>query len=453
MQVKETTKDGLKRGYAVKLDAKTINEKTESQLKSMGEKVKIPGFRPGKIPLNVLKQRYGKSVMGEVIERAVNDATHNVLHDNNLRPATTPKVEITSYEEGGDLDFKMDLEVLPEIIEPDYSKITLEKLVSDIDEKEVDEAVSRLAERNKAFVRREKGAKAQKGDQLLMDFTGKVDGVAFEGGAAKKFHLELGSGSFIPGFEDQLIGAKEGSDVVVKVTFPASYHKEDLAGKDAEFDVHVHEVLKGEKAEVTDEFAQKFGFNDLAALRKAVTDQFTGDYEAASRSKMKKQLFDKLEKDTSFAIPQSMLDVEFNSIWDKLKQAQKEGDEALSGKSDDELRKEYTKIAERRVRLGILLSEIAQKNKIQINQDELSKAIMQQAKQFPGQERVIFEFYQKNPQHLQELRGPIMEEKSVDFILAKAKINERKVSHEELMSEESEEAETSTKKPSKKKTA
>jgi len=394
-------------------------------------------------------------VLGEVIERTVNQSTQRVLRDKNLRPAIAPKVEITSYKDGGDLDFRMEFEVLPDVPAIDFGTIKLEKMVCKVEEKEIDEAIDRLLERNKTYTRAEKGAKAKKGNQLVMDFVGKIDGVAFEGGTAKGMKLVLGSAQFIEGFEDQLIGAKEGSEVTVKVTFPDSYHKQDLAGKPAQFDVTVHEVLVGEKAEMTDEFVKKMGFTDAAGMRKAVSDQFAGDYESAARAHMKKELFDVLEKQCKFEIPKSMSDLEFSSIWQKIEQAKKEGDETLKNKSDDDLRDEYRHIADRRVKLGILLSDVAMKNKIQINQDELSRAVMNQASQYPGQERRIFEFYQQNPQHLEELRGPILEEKSVDFILSKTKITERKVSSEELMreTEAEDEAEETPKKAAKKKKA
>lgn len=451
MQVTETKNEGLKREYKVKLPAKLINEKSEKQLLAMSKNMKMDGFRPGKVPLNVLKKRFGKNVMGEVIERSVNESSQDVLRDKKLTPAMLPKIEITSYEEGGDLDFTMELEVLPEVPEIDFSKIALDKLVCDADEKEVNEAVDRLAERNKSFTRIEDNkAKSKKGNRVIIDFVGRVNGEIFEGGSAKKVPLELGSGSFIAGFEDQLTGVKEGDDVTVKVTFPENYHKADLAGKPAEFEVHVHEIQKGEKAEVNDEFAQKFGFKDLEALKNSVKDQFTNDYAMAARVKVKKQLFDALDEKTSFAVPACMYDAEFNSIWAKLEQAKKDGDEDVRKKSDDELRKEYSKIAERRVKLGIVLSDVAMKNKLQVNQQELSQAVMEQARQYPGQERAIFEFYKKNPQQLQELRGPILEEKAVDFIIGKAKVTERKVNHEELMNEDEETTSGEESKPKKK---
>jgi trigger factor len=449
MQVKETRNEGLRREFAITLDAKAVNDEIESQLRSMGSRVKIPGFRPGHIPLAVLKKRFGKNILGEVLERAVNQSTQRVLREKSLRPALPPKIEIISYEEGGPLDFRMELEVMPEIPAIDFTGIEIEKMKCEAGEAEIDEAVARLLERNKTYARADKGAKAARGDQLLMDFTGTIDGVAFEGGSAKGFQLVLGSGQFIGDFEDQLTGAKEGDEVKVDVTFPENYHKDDLAGKPARFAVTVHEVRRGKDAEVNDEFAARLGFTDVGALRKAISDQFAGDYASAARGHMKKRLFDILEKKCDFVIPQSMADLEFNSIWEKIQQARKEGDKALLAKSDDELREEYRKIAERRVKLGILLSDTAAKNKVQVNQDELSRAVMQQAGQYPGQERKVFEFYQKNPQHVEELRGPILEEKAVDFILGKARISERNVTREELMGDD-EESDSADETPKKK---
>lgn len=440
MQVKETKNEGLKREFTVKLPAQLLNSKAELRLVSMSKNMKLDGFRPGKIPMGVLKKRFGKNILGEVVELSVNESSQDILRDKKLAPAMTPKIEILSYKEGEDLDYKMELEVLPEVPEVDFSKITLEKLTCDIEDKDIDEAIEKLAERNKVFTKIEDAkAKAKKGDKVVIDFSGSIDGEKFEGGTAEKFPLELGSGSFIAGFEDQLIGTKAGDDVTVKATFPENYHKQDLAGKPAEFAVHVHEIQTGESAVADDEFAKKFGFKDLAALKDSVKAQFAGDAEATARMKVKKELFDKLDEKTDFVVPACMFDAEFNSIWKSVEQAKKEGDEDLKDKSEETLRKEYTKIAERRVRLGILLSSIALKQGLKVTQNELSQAVMQQARQYPGQERVIFDFYKKNPQQLQELRGPILEEKAVDFIIGQAKVTERKVSRAELMDDSDEE--------------
>jgi len=436
MQVTETKNQGLKREFNVKIEAKTITDQLDTQLKGMSGRIKIPGFRPGHIPMAVLRQRYGKNVFGEVIERTINQTSQRVLKDRKLRAALPPKIEIVSAQEGEDLSFRMETEILPEVPAIDYANIALEKPVCKVEDSEVDEAITRLADRQKTYKPAEKNAKAKDGSQVIIDFVGKKDGVAFEGGTAKKFALVLGSGQFIPGFEEQLIGSKAGSEVEVKVTFPTEYHKEDLAGQPVTFDVTVHEVQEGEKTEINEAFTKALGFKDMDSLRKAIHDQITGEYEGLSRSKVKKQLFDLLEEKMTFPIPQSMVEMEFNSIWEKLQMAKKEGDESLISRSDDELKEEYGKIAERRVKLGILLSDVALNNNLQINQDELSRAVMQQASQYPGQERKIFEFYQKNPTHLEDLRGPILEEKAVDFIISKSTVTECTVTPEELASED-----------------
>ena len=455
MQHTETKNEGLKREYSVVIEASEISKKTDEQLKAIAKDVKIAGFRPGHAPLSLLKQKYGKSVIGEVIEKSIANTSQEILDKNNLKPALQPKVEITEYKEGGDLSYKMEVEVLPEVPELDFSKISIEKLVCDVEAKEIDETIERFADNNKSYTRCDAGAKAETGNQVVIDFVGKVNGEAFAGGSANMFKLVLGSGSFIAGFEDQLIGKKEGDKVTVKVTFPKDYHKADLAGVPAEFDVEIHEINKGFKEEANDEFAQKFGFETLEKLREAITAQFTGDYENAARVKVKKQLFDKLDELLKFEVPQGMFEHEFNSIWKQLEEAKKQGDQVAAGKSDDELRAEYTKIANRRVKLGILLSDLALKNNVQITQSELSSAIMQQARQFPGQEKIVFDHYKNHPEQLAELRGPILEEKVVDFIIGKVTIQTRKVAKEELLKDEDEVSEKSEEatKPAKKKKA
>ena len=432
MKITELKNEGLTHEFHVVVDAQTIQQTTEERLKAYGQRVKIPGFRPGHVPMKVLQQRYGKSVMGEVLEKAVNDASQKAIKDKNLRAAMQPKVTINDYKEGGDLDFNMVVDTMPEVPEIDFSKITLEKLSYDLPETEVETGLSRLAERNRQLKALEASAKAKMGNVVSIDFTGKLDGVPFEGGAAKNFRLELGSGQFIPGFEEQLVGAKPGDDVVVKVSFPADYHKEDLAGKPTEFDVKVHEILEAQVPVVDDALAKQIGFESLDKLKDAVRKQISGDYDSFARSKLKKQLFDWLEENTSFPIPQSMYDLEFKNIWEKLMEAKAQGDETLVGKSDDELKEEYGKIATRRVRLGIFLADVGRRNNLQVTKEELTRAVMEQARMFPGQEKKVFDFYREHPHQMDDLRGPILEDKAVDFILGKVKMNEKKVSLDEL---------------------
>ena len=450
MQVDEVKNEGLKREYTVKVEAAVIATKVEEQLGEIAKEAKIAGFRPGHVPVKIIKQRYGKSVMGEVLEKVVNESSQNVLNDKKLTPAMSPAIEITSYNEGSDLEYKMSVEVMPDVPEFDFSTITLEKQVAEASEDEINASLGRIASSNKTFVTAEADSKADNGDQAVINFVGKVDDVAFEGGSADNVPLELGSGSFIPGFEEQLVGKKANDDVTVKVTFPENYHKKDLANKAAEFAVHIVEIKKAQKSEVNDELAKNLGFQDNAGLREAVVKQLNDSYNDAARMKLKKQLFDAMDEKIDFAVPQCMFDQEFNSIWKNIEQAKTEGDEAVTGKSDDELRSEYTKIATRRVKLGIVLSDLAVKHKLQITKEELTNAIMQQAKNFPGQERFIFDFYTKNPERMQEMHGPIMEEKTVDLIISKAKINERKVTAEEVLKEEEESDSGNTEKQEKK---
>lgn len=288
MQVTETESKGLKRAYDVLVPAAVINQKIETRLQSMGQRLKVPGFRPGNVPMKVLQQKFGKSVMAEVLEQTVNQSAKDAMEMKKLRPALPAKIEITNYEEGGELAFKMAVEVLPEVPSMDFSKITLERLVVDVPASEIDQGLERLRERNRNFIPKDKSAKAAEGDVVVIDFTGKKDGVAFEGGSAKKFRLGLGSGQFIPGFEDQLIGAKAGDEKTVKVTFPKEYHKEDLAGEPVEFDVTVHEVLEPQTPELNDEFAKEIGFDTVKELRDAVEKQIRKDYEGISRNQLKK---------------------------------------------------------------------------------------------------------------------------------------------------------------------
>jgi trigger factor len=452
MQVNELKKEKLTREYEVKVPAKTIEKKMDEQLQSISARVKIPGFRPGHIPTKILKQRYGKSVMGEVIEKTVNSTSNDVLKQKGDRPALQPKIEITSFDEGKDLEYKMSYEVLPEIPAVAFEKLNIEQLTYDIPEQEVTESIQRLAERNQTFKALDASAKAKLGHAVKIDFAGYLSGEAFEGGTAKGFQLELGSGQFIPGFEEQLVGVKAGDDVVVKVTFPATYHKADLAGQPTEFKVQVHEVMEKAEAEINDDFAKSFGMDSLEKLRVALEGQLRNDYDQVARTKMKKQLFDQLDQQVKFEAPQGMVDLEFNNIWERLQEAKKQGQDDSLDKPEAELRAEYTAIAERRVRLGLVLAEIGRTNNLKATQDELSRAVMDHARMFPGQEKQVFEFYRQNPGQLEELRGPILEEKAVDFIIEKVTPKQKKVTIEELLKDDEEDA-PAKKASAKKKTA
>lgn len=430
---------GLKKKFRITVEAGKINSQTEAELKRAGERVKIPGFRPGFIPMKVLKQRYGKSVQSDVLKQVINRASNDAISENKLRPAMTPQISIEDYKEGGDLAFTMELEVFPEVPEVSFDKVKLDRPTFDIGDKDIDEAVQRIAERSQKLTPLDGGKKAAMGHVVAIDFTGSIDGTPFPGGAGSGFQLELGSGQFIEGFEEQLVGSKAGDERSVKVTFPADYHAKDLAGKEAVFAVSVKEVLSKEMPELDEAFAKERGFADMRALREAVRNQLIREYDQVVRNRLKKQLFDALDEAHDFTLPEGMMKTEFDSIWGRLTQAPEELKEALEEKSEDELKEEYRQIARRRVKLGILLAEIGGRNKIQVSREELGRAVMQQASQFPGQEKQVVEFYQKHPERADDLRGPILEEKVVDFILGKISYDDRKVSLESLMEDGEEE--------------
>ncbi|MDX2073865.1 MAG: trigger factor [Alphaproteobacteria bacterium] len=453
MQVKEIESAGLKRKYQVVVPASTIQDELETELKNAGKHVKIPGFRPGFVPMKILQQRYGKSMENDVLKNVIQRTTGQVLSDHKLRPALTPDVAVETYAEGKDLAYTISVETFPEVPEAKFESIRLARNTFEIEEKEVDEACARIAERSPAMVPAAEGTKAELGNVVEIDFKGMIDGVAFDGGTAEKFRLELGSKQFIDNFEEQLVGVKAGDERTVTVTFPSDYGSAHLAGKEAAFEVKVHTVLAKETPAIDDDFAKQRGFADLRGLREAVRNQLIKEYDQMVRSQLKKQLFDVLDETVKFDLPEGMVKMEFDNIWQRLKQAQAEGDESLSGKSDADLQEEYKAIASRRVKLGILLAEISNRNKLQVSREELGRAAMQQAGMFPGQERKVMEFYKNNPERLEDLRGPILEEKAVDFILTQVAFDDTKVSVDELKdaSEEDDDAPKKTTKAKAKK--
>jgi trigger factor len=441
MQITQTSNEGLKRGFKIVVGAAEIASKIDTKLKSIGQQVSLPGFRPGKAPLGLLKKQYGRAVLGEVLEEQVNDATRQALEQNSLRPAMQPKVEVQKFDEGTDLEYTVEVEVLPEVVPADFKSIALEKMVADIPDADVDQALDRLAQQQKTFNKVEEDRPSQSGDAVLIDFVGKVDGVAFEGGAATDYTLELGSNTFIPGFEEQLIGRKAGEQVAVNVTFPAEYGNKDLAGKAAVFDVTVKELKAAVPVVVDEEFAKKMGLESLDKLREAVRRQIEGEFGQLTRARVKRALLDKLADAHSFEVPQGMVDMEFEQIWKQLQGPSAEAvtEREASGKSEDELKQEYRDIAVRRVRLGLLLAEVGRQNNIEVKQEEVTRAMFEQARRFPGQERQVLEFFKKNPQATDSLRAPIFEDKVVDFILELAQVTERKVPPAELAKDPDEE--------------
>lgn len=455
MQVTETKTEGLKRDFTIVVPAADIENRINARLTEISQTVRIPGFRPGKVPASLLRKRYGAAVMGEVLERTVGETSMEAMTEKGIRPAMQPKVEITSFDEGKDLEYTMAVEIMPEIEPVDFSTIELERMVVDVEESEVDETLQRMAEANKTSEPIAEARGAEKGDVAVIDFVGKVDGTEFPGGKADGYHLELGSGSFIPGFEDQLIGVKAGDKVEVKVSFPKEYGAADLAGKDAVFDVTVQELRATQPATIDDEFAKKAGLESLEALKKVVREEHEREFKAASRMRLKRTLLDRLAEMYDFEVPEGLVESELNSIWEQFEEQRKQNPDAAKSeygdKSDDEIKEEFRDISRRRIRLGLVLAEVGQTNKIQVTQEDLNRAVVAEARRYPGQEQKVIEYYQKNPEAMDSLRAPLLEDRVVDFMLEMTKIDERKVTREELLRDpDEEEAPAKEAKPKKK---
>jgi trigger factor len=457
MQVTETNTEGLRREFKVVVPAKEVEDKIHSRLNEIGRRVRLPGFRPGKVPLPLLKQRYGQSIIGEVVEQAVNDSSTKLMSERGLRAASQPQIEILSAAGEGDLEYKLAIELIPDIKPMDFAALKLERLVVEVPEKEIDEAIERAANRFRRSEPLAAPRPAKSGDVLVIDFVGRVDGAEFAGGSATGHHLELGSNSFIPGFEDQLVGASVGEHRDVTVTFPADYPNSELAGKTAVFGVDVKEIRELAPPEVNDELAKTLGADNVAALRNQFRQRIMDEYGQVTRARIKRQLLDALAEGHEFEVPPGLVDSEFNTIWTQIEADKTQGrlDPEDAGKSDEDLKKEYRDIAIRRVKLGLLLSEVGRLNNIQVANDELSRAILNEARRYPGQERKVIEYYQKSPQALIQLRAPLYEDKVVDFILELANVSDRKVSPEELTQELAPPpaAEASAEKPAEKKEA
>lgn len=431
MQVTELSAEGLKRQFKIVVPAGDLSAKVDERLAELAQTATMPGFRPGKVPVGLLKKQYGQALLGEALEQAVNQSTAKAIEDRGLKPALQPKVDLKEFAEGKDVEFEVAIEVLPEIGKLDFSGIELERLKAQVPDKDVDEALDRIAKANREQKPVDPPRPAQKGDAIKIDFVGSVDGVEFPGGKAEDYTLELGSGSFIPGFEDQLIGAEVGRPIDVKVTFPAEYGAKELAGKEALFKCTVKEVREFADKPADDELAKKNNFENLEAMRKAVSDRIGQDYAQVSRSMIKRQLLDKLAESHKFAVPEGLVDGEFGTIWQRIEEAKKNGEKLED--DEEKMRKEYREIAERRVRLGLLLADVGRSNSIEVTPEELNQAVVREAMRYPGQERQVMEFYGKNAELKEQLRAPIFEEKTVDFILELSKVNEKAVTPEELM--------------------
>ena len=444
MQIKQTKKENLKHEYTVTVTADEIDQKINEKLEEIGKTANMPGFRPGKVPLALLKSKYGKAVMGEVLESAVNDSTLKAINENELRPAMRPKIEVKTFDEKSGLEYTMAIELLPEIKVADLKSLKLEKLTAKPDAKTVKETLERIASSNKASEKVEEKRAAKKGDILVIDFDGTVDGKPFPGMKGGDFPLELGTKSFIDTFEDQLVGAKVGDHKTVKVTFPDNYGQEKLRGVKAVFEVDVKELRAPVAPKIDEEFAKSMGFENLGKLEEVLEQQIQKEYDQVARMNVKRNLLDALDEAHDFAVPAGMVEAEFEGIWQQLKGHDHDHDDPnhVHGPDCDhdhghehaseEDKEEYYGIAERRVKLGLVLAEVGRINKIEVTNQELQQAVINEARRYPGKERQIFEFYQKNQNALEGLKAPIYEDKVVDFVLESANIISRQVDIEEL---------------------
>ena len=446
MQVTETTNEGLKREFRVTLAATDLETRVTERLTEMKDRVRISGFRPGKVPVSHLKKIYGRSVMAETIDQMVRETNAKIVTDRGLKLATEPKItlpedkgEVENVISGKtDLSYTVAVEVVPQIALADFKAIMLEKLVADITDLDVDEAVRRLAEQNRTYTAKPEGAQAESGDRVVVSFKGTVNGEPFEGGSGENVPVDIGSNTFIPGFEDQLLGIAAGETRTVNVTFPDQYAAEKLAGQAATFEVVAKSIEKPAEITIDDAFATSLGVESVEKLRQAVRERIGQEYAAASRQKLKRELLDKLDVLHKFEAPPSLVEQEFTNVWNTVLADLRSQNRTFEqeGTTEEEAREEYRNIADRRVRLGLVLAEIGEKNNIKVDDDEVSRAVVERARQYPGREREVFDYYQKNYNALATVRAPIYEEKVVDFIVELADVVERKVTKDELFKED-----------------
>lgn len=433
MSVTETLNEGLKRGYKIVVPASDLDAKVNEKLAEAQPEVEMKGFRKGKVPMALLKKNFGQRLMGEAMQEAVDGAMNAHFEETGHRPAMQPEVKLTNedWKEGDDVEVEMTYEALPDIPDVDLSDIKLERLVVKASDDEVNDALKNLAENAQNFEDRKKGSKAKDGDQVVLDFVGKIDGEGFDGGSAEDFPLVLGSGQFIPGFEEQLVGVKAGEEKDVTVSFPEEYGAENLAGKEAVFSCTIKEVKEPKPAEIDDDLAQKYGAENLEALKTQVTERLEAEYAGAARQVMKRSLLDALDGKVSFDLPPSLVEAEAKQIAHQLWH-EENPDVHGHDHPEIEVSDDAQKLAERRVRLGLVLADIGQKAEVQVTDAEFTQAVMNQARQYPGQERQFFDFVQQNPQMRQQIQAPLFEDKVVDHIAEKAEVTEKEVSKEEL---------------------
>jgi trigger factor len=446
MQVTETLVEGLKHEFQISVPASDLEAKADTRLVDLKDKVRLNGFRPGKVPVSHLKKVYGRSVMAETVEQTIRDTNTKIFTERGFRLATEPKVTMPTEEKAvediltgkSDLNYTVSIEVVPSIQLADFKGFSVEKPVADVTDADVDEAIKRIADQNRGYAAKGEGAKAENGDRVTVSFKGSIDGVPFEGGTGENIQVVMGSNTFIPGFEEQLLGMAAGENRILKVSFPKNYGNLELAGKPAEFETTATLVEAPQDTEINDEFAKTLGLESLDKLKEAARARLSAEYAGATRQRVKRMLLDRLDEAHRFEAPPSLVDEEFNLMWNSIRAEMESGGKTFADEdtTEEAAKEEYRKIADRRVRLGLVLSEIGEKNKITVTEDEVSRAVIERARSMPGREKEVWEYYQKNANALAQLRAPIYEDKVVDFILELANVTEKKVTREDLYKDE-----------------
>jgi trigger factor len=446
MQVTETLAEGLKHEFKISVPASDLDAKADAKLVDLKDKVRLNGFRPGKVPVSHLKKVYGRSVMAETIDQTIRDTNTQIFTDRGFRLATEPKVTMPTEEKEveqilagkSDLTYTVSIEVVPPIELADFKTFNVEKPVVDVTDSDVDDAIKRIAEQNRPYVAKAEGAKAENGDRVTISFKGSIDGVPFDGGAGEAVPVVIGTGQFIPGFEEQLIGIGVGETRTLKVSFPKNYASEKLAGQPAEFETTATLIEAPGETEINDEFARTLGLESLDKLKEAARERLVAEFAGATRQRVKRALLDRLDDSHRFEAPPSLVEEEFNLMWNSIKAEMESGGKTFADEdtTEEAAKEEYQKIADRRVRLGLVLSEIGEKNKITVTDDEVSRAVIERARQMPGREKEVWDYYRNNANALAQLRAPIYEDKVVDFILELAQVTEKKVSREDLFKDD-----------------
>jgi len=448
MQVTETLAEGLKHEFQISVPASDLDAKADARLVDLKDKVRLNGFRPGKVPVSHLKKVYGRSVMAETIDQTIRDANSQIFTERGFRLATEPKITMPTEEKAvediltgkSDLTYTVSIEVVPAIALADFKSFVVDKPVAEVTDADVDDAIKRIADQNRAFVAKAEGAKAETGDRVTISFKGTIDGAPFDGGTGENIQVTIGSNTFIPGFEGQLLGIAAGETRILKVSFPKNYASEKLAGQPAEFETTATLIEAPQDTEINDEFAKTLGLESLDKLKEAARERLTAEFAGATRQRVKRILLDRLDESHQFEAPPSLVEDEFNLMWNSIKAEMESSGKTFADEdtTEEAARQEYHKIAYRRVRLGLVLSEIGEKNKITVTDDEVSRAVIERARAMPGREKEVWDYYRKNANALAQLRAPIYEDKVVDFILELANVTEKKVTREDLYRDDDE---------------